>query len=196
MELDELKKGWRTSVERIQTPSRDIQSFINNEGGSPVKQLRNRFRRGMILVPVIIAIALSRFSHHHGLAFTLFFSFLLVFALSMTGYFYYNYKLLGKAQPMNVTVKEHLQKQVSMLEKGVRFRLIFTRSMAVLFIVLVEILMYGGEELRGWNSESLITRLAVYAAVFAVFYAGTHLAVTHRYGKHIRHLRELVNELE
>lgn len=196
MELDELKQGWKRSAEKINTHSRDIQSLITDNQSGPVSELRNRFRRGMIIVPLVIAIALSRLSHHHGLAFNVMFCFLLVFALSMVGYFYYNYKLLGRFQTMDITVKEHLQKQATLLEKGVRFRLIFTRAMAVVFIILLELLMYRGKQLTGWNDKSLTTRLTVYTVVLAIFYLVTHLAVKHRYSKNINHLKELVNELE
>ncbi|HWI93304.1 MAG TPA: hypothetical protein VNT20_18625 [Flavisolibacter sp.] len=196
MELDELKQGWKRSAESMQIPATDIQSLINDKETGPLIKLRNRFKRGMIIVPLVIAIALSRFPHHHGVTFIILFSFLLVFAFSMTGYFYYNYKLLGRLQTMNISVKEHLQKQVTTLEKGLHFRLIFTRGMVVVFIALVETLMYWGKELAEWYAEPLTTRLMTYVVLFAVFYFVTHLAVKHRYGKNISRLKQLVNELD
>ena len=196
MELDELKIGWKRSAEKIQTPATDVYSLINNKHTGPLNELKHRFRKGMILVTVIIAIALSRLPHHHGIAFTMFFSFLMFFGISMIAYFYYNYQLLSRAQAMNVTVKEHLQKQVRILENGVRFRLIFMRAMAIVFIVLIEVLLYWGKDMGKWQSQNVTTRLAVYAGVFAAFYLLTHMAVKKRYGQHITNLKQLVSEIE
>ena len=195
MELDDLKKGWNMSVANIQKPQTDIQSLIKNRGNGPLRELRNRFKRGMILVPVIVAIALSRLPHHHGVVFYLCFSFLLVFAISMAGYFYYNYRLLGRVQALDSPVKENLQKEIRVLEKGVRLRLVFMRSMALLFVLMIEGLMFWGKELTEWRAEPLPTRLMLYAVVLGGFYLVTRLAVKHRYSRLIDHLKELVNEL-
>jgi hypothetical protein len=196
MELDELRQGWKRSAERIQLPGRDIKALIPNKASGSVTELKNRFRRGMLIVPVIIAIALSRLPHHHGLTFMVLFSFLLLFPVCMTWYFYYNYKLVGRMQQTDITVRENLQRQVDSLGKGIRFRLLFTRGMFLVFIVLLEILMYLGKELIGWQLQNPAVRLAVYACVFGAFYLLTHFAVKHRYGKSISYLKDLVNQLE
>ena len=196
MELDDLKQGWKQSAERIQRSDREIQSVIANKDRGPVAELKNRFRRGMILVPLIMAIALMKLPNHHGLAFGLFFSLLVTVAILMTGYFYYNYQLLSRMQTMDGTVKENLQRQVRMLQKGVRLRLLFTRAMVFVCIVLLEILIYRGNEMGNWQSQALAFRLMVYACVFAAFYVLTHFVVKNRYYKNISHLKELVEELE
>jgi drug/metabolite transporter (DMT)-like permease len=196
MELDDLKAGWKRSVGNIQKPSADIKSLLTSKGTGLVSELRDRFRRGMIIVPIVIAIALSRLPHHHGFVFYLCFAFLLVFGLSMVGYFYFNYRLLGRVQAMDASVKENLQKEVRALEKGVRLRLVFMRGMALLFILMIEGLIHFGEELSEWNAEPFTVRLMLYVVAFAAFYLLTHLAVKHRYSRKISHLKELVNELE
>lgn len=196
MELDELKQSWKQSAEKMQGSDSHIQSVIANKDRGPVAELKARFRKGMILIPLIMAIALMKLPKHHGLAFDLFFSLLSTVAILMTAYFYFNYKLVSSMQAMDGTVKDNLQKQVRILEKGVRFRLLFTRTMLLVFIVLLELLSYQGKEMEGWYSQALVVRLMVYAFVFAGFYLLTHLVVKNRYSKYISHLRELVDELE
>jgi hypothetical protein len=120
------------------------------------------------------------------------------FCVGVMAYFYFNYRLVSRMQTMENSVKENLLQQIQTLQAGLKWRLIITRSLVVIFILLLELLLFLHQEPRfsGWYGQPLHIRLLAYAGAIVFFYLLTKFALHHRYGKHIRYLQTLTEQMK
>jgi hypothetical protein len=196
MELDDLKTGWQ--LEKGGTGNRDILQMIRSRSEGPAARLRRRFRKGMLILPVLAVVSAREFFGRHGAIFEALSWYLMGFCLLLFVYFFLNYRLLGQMQSVEGDVRNHLKRQVRLLRKGLYWRLLLTRSMFVSMFLLLELLMYLKKDagFESWEGRPLLFRLAVYAGVFAFLYFFTKKATNHRYKKHFEDLDQLVHEME
>jgi hypothetical protein len=197
MELDELKDRWMKSNEKMEVPVRDILNLIQNETDGPVARLKKRFRKGMILIPFIGFLAISKLVNKHDFIYEAIAWFVVAFCVVIMTYFYINYRLVSKMQSMEADVKTNLLKQVSFLEQGLKWRLRIMRGFVVLFIIMLEWLMYfyPDQNFDSWHGKAVWIRILVYAGWFIFFFFLTKFATDHRYKRHIKRLRGLVEEI-
>jgi uncharacterized integral membrane protein len=197
MELEDLKKDWQKSGFPRES-SRDILEMIHHRSEGPAAKLQRRFRKGMILAPVILAVMIIRLS---GKKLTLtsdfFFCYFAAFCVFITLYFFVNYRLVSKMQDMDEAVRSNLEKQVSLLEKGVRWRLIITRMFFLLLPVLFEVMIHISAEpsFSSWLGRPWPVRVLAYAVGLALFFTLISFAIRTRYGRQITRLKELVAQL-
>jgi hypothetical protein len=198
MELDDLKKSWQQSNATMKVPQKDIRELLQSRSEQPLAKLKRRFRKGMLLMPVIAAIMLSEFSGKKDLASHFLVWYLLCFCAVMMVYFYVNYRLVDKRQVAGGDVRSNLIHQTKMLTTFLNLRLLVMRGAIAFFFLLVEAFMYfrHGEGFQSWHARSILLRLAVYAGTFLFFFLFTRLVINHRYGRDITHLQELCKELE
>ena len=198
MELDDLKQNWAKSNETIKYRHRDVLEIIQGRSEGPAAKLKRRFRKGMIALPLIASIAITKLSKKSGFIYEVFTWYLIGFCLLIMIYFYLNYRLISRMQTMEGDVKTHLQRQVRLLRQGLKWRLLITRSLLLVFFLLLEFFMYQKQDMGidDWSHQSLALRLSVYAGVFLFFYFLTKWATDHRYKKHIRHLEMLTEQME
>lgn len=197
MELDDLKQTWQRSNEHIQRGSRDILDIIQNSSDSPVARLKHRFRKGMFLLPLIAAFTISRLIRKPDLLHIVVATYVGVFCLMMMIYFIISYRQMDMLQKINDNVRSILQRQVRLLRNGLKWRRLITRGMTLLYIVILETLMYFKPDpvFNKWLSQPITLRLAAYAGLFLIIYLITKYALNHRYRRHIKRLEELVEEL-
>lgn len=198
MELDDLKQAWNKSDNAISHGNRNIIELIQNKSAGPAAKLKRRFKKGMILIPFILSIAVLKLTKHSGLLPQLLVWYLSMFGIAMMTYFYLNYRLINSMQTLEGSVKDNLQKQVKLLRIGLRWRLLITRGMFLTFIVLTELLMYFKivPETENWRQYGLFLRLSIYAGSALFFYFLTKFATDFRYKKHILRLEELIEEMK
>lgn len=197
MELDDLKQAWNRSSENIQRGNRDILELIQNSSDSPLARLQKRFKRGMVMIPVVAAITFSKLLAKPDFMHIMIASFIGVFCLVMMIYFFIGYKQTSAMQIINDDVKTQLQRQVRLLRNGLLWRRLITRGMILLYCLILEALMYFRPDpaLTKWQSQPLTLRLSVYAGIYLIIYLITKFALNHRYKKHITRLEELLRQI-
>jgi hypothetical protein len=196
MELDDLKKSWQQSNQHAHLPDKDIRELIQNKTKGPVAQLKHRFRRGMLLIIVVAAYVVIESNGFYGSKQFLLW-YLLSFCAFILVYFYYNYRLLSQMQATEESVKTNLQRQVRLLKKGLKWRLLVTRSMVALYAMTLEIIMHlHPGSFPNWQGKSWVFRLAVYLGVFVLIFAISKWGTDRRYKKHIRYLEELAEQMQ
>ena len=198
MELDYLKKPWQQATEKSRPADTNIMELIQNKSYGPVATLKNRFKKQMIIIPLLFSFVLVQLSWHHNIYYNISFWLFLIAGIAMSGYFLYSYLLISKLQHMEHPVKANLEKQVNLLEKGYKWRLMGVRTLFVVYIILLEMLMYYKQEpsLVKWYAQPLAIRLLCYAALAIAFFFITRIVVNYKYGKHIRYLKELVQQMQ
>ena len=198
MELDDLKQPWKQSTEKIEPLQNNIMELIQNKSYGPVASLKRRFRKQLIILPVVVAILAIQLSRHHDIYSDVLFWCYVVICLLICGYFYFSYRLVSNMQCAGCMVKSNLEKQIHILEKGYKWRLIVMRLLFIFFIVLLEILLYFQQEpsLVKLYAQPLGIRLLCYAGLIALFYFISKKIMNRKYGKHIRYLKELVQQMQ
>jgi hypothetical protein len=197
MELDELKQSWqRSALGKPSIPG--IRELLHNREYGPIAHLRRRFGKRLIVIPLAMSFLILNLSRHHDIFSDILFWVYVAICIALVGYFYFNYRLLGRMQDFQGQVKANLERQVSILEKGIRWRLAIIRILFVFFIVLLEILLYYHQEpsLVKWYARPIGLRIAGYAALCLLFYLFTGFVIRHKYSKHVSYLRELVKQME
>ncbi|MEJ7685106.1 MAG: hypothetical protein WKG06_46125 [Segetibacter sp.] len=197
MELDDLKQSWTEASKNIKPLNINIMELIQNKSYGPLAQLKNRFRKGLILIPVVVSMLIINLSRKHDVFSDGLFWFYIIFCSLMMLYFFYNYRLINKMQYMDNFVKANFEKQVEILENGLKWRLVITRGLFLVFIVLLEVLMYYKQEpsLVKWFVQPLTIRISVYAVMIAAFYFITKFAFNYKYRKHVQYLKKLVQQM-
>lgn len=198
MELDDLKQPWSESAKNIKPLNTNVMEMIQNKSYGPAAQLKKAFKKRLIIIPVVVGILITNLSRKHDIFSDGLFWFYIIFCLLMMLYFFYNYRLVNKMQYMDNLVKANLEKQVEILERGLKWRLIITRIYFVVFIVMLEILVYYHREpsLVKWYAQPLVIRLLVYAVAIAALYLITKFTFKSRFGSYIENLKKLVQQME
>jgi hypothetical protein len=209
MELESLKYVWHT----METPAgqgrdgEEILSLLGKRSRGPVAKMQRNLRVEMILVVAtyIPAMLLYFFDFEGRLTAIawLFFLLLVVFL----GYFYRKNKLLGEMQCVSCMVKANLQRQVGTLGKYIRFYLM-TGTLMIPFMGIAAFLIIRWKfpsspgsalfyHLSGlpWWKDPLFWGLFLLPLTIGMYYFnGWYL--NRLYGRHIRKLQELVQEME
>ena len=198
MELDDLKQPWLESAKNIKPLNTNVMEIIQNKSYGPAAQLKRNFRKMIIIIPIVVSMLIVNLSKKHDIFSDVLFWFYIVFISSMMLFFYYNYRLINKMQCMDCLVKSNLEKQVKTLENGFKSRLVIIRGAFIIFIVLLEVLMYYNQEpaLAKWYAQSATIRMSAYAILITAWYFITKLIFRTRYGQHIQNLKNLVQQME
>ena len=198
MELDDLRQPWLESAKNIKPLNTNVMEIIQNKSYGPAAQLKRNFRKMIIIIPMVVTMLIVTLSKKHDIFSDVLFWFYIVFISSMMLFFYYNYRLINKMQCMDCLVKSNLEKQVKTLENGFKWRMVIIRVAFIIFIVLLEVLMYYHQEpaLAKWYAQPVTIRMSAYAILITAWYFITKLIFRTRYGKHIQNLKNLVQQME
>jgi glucan phosphoethanolaminetransferase (alkaline phosphatase superfamily) len=192
MELDDLKRNWE-DINKQQVASPVIKNTITRDRyNDPVFKLKQRFKKGLVVIPVIMAIALIEM-RGAGIFILLLKWWMVLFTLTAVFYFYLNYRMMVRMQKMDTSVKNNLQEKLVFLKKGIKWRLLISRAFILAFIGILEVRSHVKPTGGLWDTPY---RFLFYAGIFLLFYLVTKFAVAHRYGKHIDHLEAISQDLE
>ena len=198
MELEDLKKSWQVFGENIAPPKKEIAELIRSGSEQPLEKLKARFRKGMLLMPLVAAVVIIQFSHKKDFASQFLVWYLVCFSAVMLVYFSVNYRLVTKMQSNEGDVLSNLVRQTKLLTRLLQLRLLLMRGAMILFCVLSELLIYfrNGKGFESWQAHSITYRLSVYTLIFVLFFFFTRIAINHRYRKNILRLQSLIKEAE
>lgn len=197
MELDDLKPTWQQS--QSTTSNTDIVQLIQHKTYGPVASLKKAFKKQIVLMVFVPAIILLNNSADLGSALhSVILWCYLAFCAAVIVFSYYNYQMVSKMESMDNLVKANLEQQVSLLETRMKWKKTALMISLIFFILLVEIVPYFQHYrmLDKWHALHPAIRLLMYAALFAIQYVANTWVNERRYGRHLRYLKELADEMQ
>src|SRR3954452_13461070 len=109
MELDDLKDAWKLADKNQSLTNNNIMELIRHKSYGPISALKRRFRKQMILIPIMLVLLINVFSQRHDIFTSIIFWFYTVFCFSLSLYFYFNYRLVKKMECMDCMIKSNLE---------------------------------------------------------------------------------------
>lgn len=204
MELEQLKNIWTRETGPQDKKDEYLLSLLNKPSNSPIAQMKRNLRSELIAVIILYAsTVVYYFFAFHGKMIELSWVMLVLGALFVI-YLYRKNKLLNSMQCVACRVKSNLELQLGTLEKYVRFYLIagtLAFPITMLIVGYVVLVLYPERlhtpvvqpaHLQRMAFIYIATMLALSVAVFFV----NKWYVNRLYGRHIKKLREILNEMK
>jgi hypothetical protein len=199
MELDELKQQWQQGNELQKLKNQDIMELIKNRSNGPVAALKKSFKKQMLAMVIVpFAILATNLPNIDKTLTSALFWFYIVFCVGVIIFARLNFGVVKKMERMDGKVKLNLEQQIAILETRIRQNIIGVRAALLFFIVLTEILPYfqNFRMLNKWHALSPFVRYAAYAALFLFQYFVSRRVSHRKFGQHISHLKQLVEQME
>jgi hypothetical protein len=198
MELDDLKQTWKQS-ETNKTINTNIMNLIQHKTYGPVAALKREFRKQIILMSLLplLLIFTNIDNISKPLTSILFWAYVLLCA-GIIVFAYFNYRIADKMGVMDGAVKGNLEKQVSILQTRMQWKVTGLRIALLFLIMLTEIVPYVQhyEMLDKWHSLSPAIRFSAYAALLLFQYFIGKKVIYRKFGSHLTYLKELIKEME
>jgi hypothetical protein len=199
MELDDLKHQWKKADKIQQSNNQNIMEIIQHRSNGPVAALKRSFRKQMIAMTVLpVAIIATNLHQVDKTLTSALFWFYVLFCIGVITFARLNYTVVKKMESMDGDVKSNLEQQAFILEKRLQQNLIGIRIALLFFIVLTEVLPYfqNFRMLNTWHSLSPFIRFGAYAVLFLFQYVVSRKVSQRKFGQHIAHLKELVQQMQ
>jgi len=197
MELDDLKQAWQ-QADRQPAASPDVSELIHQKSRGSIALLRKAFRKQMLAVCALMAFFIATQARNVGSVSShiLFWTFL-AFCGAMIGMLLWNYRLTHKMASMDARVVQNLEQHIALMEQRLRWQSIGARVVILFFILLLEVipLYQHVRMLDTWHHLSPWIRFAAYAAYLAFQYVLSRTIAQRRFGRHLSHLKNLLNEI-
>ena len=211
MELDGLKEIWKDAGDknRLLPSNTEIMDMLGKSSRSPVaKMMRNVLIEAILIVVLFGGVAIYYFIAFKGMFNAVAWVYIVTAAIFVF-YYYRKWKLLHEMQCVACQVKSNLQRQVRTLERYVRFYLWAGTAMVPLLFIILGVLFYykfptgafsviyppmyksAATEFIAW-----ITWVLSLALVTVAIYAGNRWFINRLYGRHIRRLKEVLDQME
>ncbi len=214
MELDSLKYIWR-SLEIPPAPATDrgllLALLRKKSGGLVARMQRNLFGEGILLlvtyIPGIVCYMVEFEGRLSAISWLL-----LLLALFFAGYYYRKYRLLKEMQCVSCQVRANLDRQVRTLKRYTRFYLLAgTFMIPVVFLLSYAIIRWrlpsaagvfgeGGSALyhrlhpAPWWGSPVFWLILMVPLTIGIYYMNAWY-VNRLYGRHIKKLQELLQEM-
>ncbi|HYC30198.1 MAG TPA: hypothetical protein VEB42_15295 [Chitinophagaceae bacterium] len=205
MELEQLKHIWTRETGPQNKKNEYLLSLLDKPSNSPISKMKRNLRAELMGVVILYSACVVYYLFaFHGRMIELSGVMLILGVLFVT-YYYRKNKLLNNMQCVYCHVKSNLELQLGTLEKYVRFYLLAgTLAFPVTMIIVgyVTLILYP-ERLH--TPETLLK--SAHTQRIAFIYIATMLAlsgagyflnkwyVNKLYGRHIKKLREILNEM-
>jgi hypothetical protein len=199
MELEDLKQNWKQSGDQHTAKNQNIMEMIQHKSQGPVAALKSSFRKQMIAMTIVpIAIMATNIQHIEKTFSSVLFWSYIAFCIGVVVFARMNYAIVQKMESMDGRVKTNLEQQVRLLESRLRQNLIGIRIALLFFILLTEVLPYFQDfrMLNTWHSLSPWIRYGAYAALLLLQYFVSRRVSDRKFGRHIAHLKELLQQMK
>src|ERR1700712_1949123 len=145
MELEEIKNIWK-GTGNTGSVNYDIDKMLRDSSSSPLILLRKRLRRHIIAILLAIGLIILNLSPHHRIFNDGLFWCYIFFCTIMIGFLMYGFRLVSNMEKSSGSIKSNVQTGILLLENSLRLKLLVVRIMPVLFILLMEVLMFYHQE--------------------------------------------------
>ncbi|WP_247236533.1 hypothetical protein [Telluribacter sp. SYSU D00476] len=173
--------------------------LIHQRSKGPIARLQNAYRRQMAAVAVLMStVMVIHAKNVESVSSHLLFWTYVGFCLLMIAALFRNYRLTRKMERMDETVKNTLEQHVTMLEQRMKWQSIVARVVIIFFILLLEVipLYQHVRMLATWHSLPPVVRFSSYAAYLVFQYYLSRAITQKKFGKHLDHLKNLLNEMK
>lgn len=195
MELDQLKENWnRESAEDMELVNKNIMELIQHKSYSPVAILKRKFSIQLLIFPMLVGIVFYKFTKNPELITDFTFWFFILFCFAFACFFWFNYSIVNRLQNSHDNVKAAIVNDITILEKGFKKYFIVSRIIFVLFIIILEVLIYNHKlpDFENWYSYALPVRILGYILVLIFQYFLAKFSFQKQYGQHISFLKNLL----
>jgi hypothetical protein len=200
MELDNLKALWQDIGQQDihRDSDEQIMRMLQKRSQSPIAKMKRNLRCELVGVIVLYSLCISYFliaamGRYWEVA-------LLLMVIGVAFIFYYQLKnkLLGEMQCVTCEVRSNLQKQLTTLEKYVRFYLISSIILTPVAYFATGFIVFFKTPFKNFNAESWSIILFMILGVILTVgsYSLNRWYVRKLYGKYILQLKELLRQME
>jgi hypothetical protein len=204
MELDNLKTIWKQAdVAGANTSAEELEQMLSKKSKSPIAKLRHNLFREMLFVVILYSVTIIYyFAKHKGIMLANAWLLIVLGLLYMIFYFSKR-RLLKKMECITCEVKSNLSMQLTTLEKFVRLYLIVGTLLMPVILITSGIIGYfyfpTPENLPASKEEFFpyyMAGIVILSLVFTIpVYFLNKWYVNLLYGRHVKKLREIVNEM-
>ena len=198
MELDDLKQTWKQSGTNKKINA-DIMNMIQHKTYGPVAALKKEFRKQIIVMSLLplLMICTNLDDISKPLTSVLFWAYVLLCA-GVVVFAYFEYKIVNQMSVMDGGVRSNLEKQVTILQTRMKWKITGLRIALLLLIALTEIVPYFQHYrmLDKWHSLSPVIRFGSYAALLLFQYFVGRKIIYRKFGSHLAYLKGLIHEME
>jgi len=197
MELDNLKTLWQQ--QGSENAPQDIQLLLKKNSNGPVAKMKRNLRHELTVVIVTYGFAsIYFFIAEEGLLSSLGWVYVTL-GLLFVYYFIRKYRLLNSMECMSCQVKANLSRQVTVLEKYVRWYEIAGTAIIPLFAMYT--FWFLVPKVRYMNGKPELNNYALFWVIGTIllsilFYFLNRWYVKKLYGKHIKKLKLMLEQMD
>lgn len=209
MELDSLKLTWQAIEWKPEQEKEagEIRSLLQKQSWGPVRSMQRNMLGEMILITLVYTPAILFYLYGFGGQFHEIAGLLLLLLLFFFGYFYRKDQLLRKISCPDCALRANLERQIVRLKKYIRFYVLAGTVMIPVMGLLSwgiihskqphspgDTLYYELASIPWWRS-SLVWMTGLGLLTVGIYFLNVWY-VNRLYGRHIRKLQQLLDELE
>ena len=205
MELDQLKTIWKNDAAQAKEDAQLI-SIMSRRSNNPIARMKRNLFFELTAIVVLYGLTIAYYAYAFQGKMREVSWFMIAIALCFFVYYYFKNRLLNKMECLSCQVKSNLQRQVSTLEKYVKFYLIVGTALVPLTIVFFSWLIYVKSPLKPksilyysdaypWWQTMLAWIIIMGISTVFIYYANKWY-VKRLYGNHIVKLKQLLAEID
>jgi len=200
MELDSLKEMWKEiSDKKVFADKDEILSMLQKKSQRPIAKMKRNLRWEFITVVVLYSATIAYyFVAWHGryweISLVLFFT-----GLFCLFYYYRKNKLLNEMECAACEVKSNMRRQLTTLEKYVRFYFISGTALTpICYFVAGLIVLYKspGGIFNAASMRFYITFISIGVLITILIYFLNLWYVDKLYGQHVKKLKDILRQME
>jgi hypothetical protein len=197
MELDNLKQAWNKQDRKdVTIPVNNMMELIHYKSKAPLAELKRRIRIQLLFAPVVVVIFTGRLITSPELMHDMMIWFFIIVFLALTGYFWFNYRIINRLQKTGPAVKEVIEKDIHTLENGIRKFFIIKNIILIFLAILLEVLMHFHQipYMEEWYANSIFIRIGLYICLIIFAILVGKYSFNKQFGQHIAFLKELLQK--
>ncbi len=205
MELDQLKTIWQNNAAQSKEDAQLI-SIMSRRSNNPIARMKRNLLFELISIVLLYGLTIAYYAYAFEGTMNEVSWFMIGIAFCFFIYYYRKNRLLNKMECLSCQVKSNLQRQVTTLEKYVKFYLISGTALVPLTIVFFTWLIYVKSPLKpksvlyhsddyAWWQTVLAWAAMVGISTVIVYYLNKWY-VRKLYGNNIVKLKQLLAEMD
>lgn len=198
MELDELKQNWNQSNDKLFAPYQ-LDKVIASKSSGILSKLKAKYKTQAILLPLAAAFLSLAMITKPILQQNAFIWMIIPIMILLALIYYQGYTLISKMeQAYSESLKNAIQKNLSLLSLNTKKQLILIRIILVILILVLEITIYQQTTtaFNFWQDIALPVRMGVYALLILAQPYFTRYIFEFSFGRYIKELRQLLDQTE
>lgn len=197
MELDNLKEAWKGhTVKNAADSNEEILSMLQKKSQRPIAKMKRNLFKELITVIVIYSATIIYYITANGGKYRAIALMLLLIGVVFLFYYYRKNKLLNDMECVACEVKSNLQRQVSTLEKYVRFYFIAGIILTPLAYFTTGFILLNTTPGITMSTNFYMWFFGSGVVMNILLYFLNKWYVNKLYGQHVKKLKELLRQME